>query len=159
MSPHLDRISRKARANPDPLCTSLYHHIADIDHLRTCYQLLKGNKAVGIDEVTKSMYAEDLEANLQDLSARLKRMGYRPQPKRRMYIPKPGSEKGRPLWMSSFEDKIVELATKRAVEPLFESRFEKCSYGCRPERIPHQCLDVLGRTLHPATPYEPRRRS
>lgn len=41
--------------------TSLYHHIADIEHLRACYQLLKGNKAVGVDEVTKSMYAEDLE--------------------------------------------------------------------------------------------------
>ena len=147
MSPNLDRISRKARANPDLVFTSLYHHIADIDHLRTCYQLLKGNKAVGIDEVSKSMYAEDLEANLHDLSARLKRMGYRPQPKLRVYIPKPGSEKGRPLGMSSFEDKIVELATKRVVEPLFESLFEECSYGYRPERSPHQCLDVLGRTL------------
>jgi group II intron reverse transcriptase/maturase len=147
VSPNLDRISRKARANPDLVFTSWYHHIADIDHLRTCYQLLKGNKAVGIDEVTKSMYAEDLEANLEDLSARLKRMGYRPQPKLRVYIPKPGSEQGRPLGISSFEDKIVELATKRVVEPLFESLFEECSYGYRPERSPHQCLAVLGRTL------------
>jgi len=109
--------------------------------------MLQGNKAVGVDEVTKSMYAEELEANLQDLSARLKRMGYRPQPKRRVYIPQPGSEKGRPLGMSSFEDKIVELATKRVLEPLFESLFEECSYGYRPERSPHQCLDTLGRTL------------
>lgn len=147
MSPNLDRISLKARANPDLVFTSLYHHIADIDHLRTCYRLLKGNKAVGVDEVTKSMYAEDLEANLEDLSARLKRMGYRPQPKLRVYIPKPGSEKGRPLGISSFEDKIVELATKRVVEPLFESLFEDCSYGYRPERSPHQCLGILGRTI------------
>ena len=68
MSPNLDRISLKARANPDLVFTSLYHHIADIDHLRTCYQLLKGNKAVGEGGVTKSMYADDLEANLEDLS-------------------------------------------------------------------------------------------
>ncbi len=147
MSPNLERISVKARANPDLVFTSLYHHIADIDHLRTCYRLLKGNKAVGVDEVTKAMYAEDLEANLQDLSARLKRMGYRPQPKLRVYIPKPGSEKGRPLGISSFEDKIVELATKRVLEPLFELLFEECSYGYRPERSQHQCLDTLGRTL------------
>lgn len=147
MSPNLERISVKAKANPDLVFTSLYHHIADIEHLRACYGMLQGNKAVGVDEVTKSMYAEDLEANLQDLSARLKRMGYRPQPKRRVYIPKPGSEKGRPLGMSSFEDKIVELATKRVLEPLFESLFEECSYGYRPERSPHQCLDTLGRTL------------
>ena len=147
MSPNLDRISVKARAHPDLVFTSLYHHIADIEHLRTCYRMLKGNKAVGVDEVTKAMYAEDLEANLQDLSARLKRMGYRPQPKLRVYIPKPGSEKGRPLGLSSFEDKIVELATKRVLEPLFEPLFEDCSYGYRPERSPHQCLDTLGRTL------------
>ena len=75
MSPNLERISVKARANPDLVFTSLYYHIADIDHLRACYGMLQGNKAVGVDEVTKSMYAENLEANLQDLSARLKRIG------------------------------------------------------------------------------------
>ena len=147
MNPNLARIGDKAKAHPTLVFTSLYHHIADIDHLRACYQLLKGNKAVGVDEVTKSMYAANLEANLQDLSARLKRMGYRPQPKRRIYIPKPGSETERPLGISSFEDKIVELATKRVLEPLFEPLFEECSYGYRPQRSPHQCLDALGRTL------------
>ena len=147
MSTNLARIGVSAREHPDQVFTSLYHHIADIDHLRACYQLLKGNKAVGVDEVTKSMYAEDLEANLQDLSARLKRMGYRPHPKRRIYIPKPGSEQGRPLGISSFEDKIVELATQRVLEPLFEPLFDGCSYGYRPQRSPHQCLDALGRTL------------
>ena len=147
MSPNLERISIKARANPDLVFTSLYHHIADIEHLQACFRLLKGNKAVGVDDVTKSMYADDLEANLQDLSTRLKRMGYRPQPKRRIYIPKPGSETERPLGISSFEDKIVELATKRVLEPLFEPLFEECSYGYRPQRSPHQCLDALGRTL------------
>jgi RNA-directed DNA polymerase len=147
VSPNLERIRVKARANPDLVFTSLYHHIADIEHLRACYRMLKGNKAVGVDEVTKAMYAADLETNLQDLSARLKRMGYRPQPKLRVHIPKPGSEKGRPLGISSFEDKIVELATKRVVEPLFEPLFEDCSYGYRPERSPHQCLEVLGRTI------------
>jgi RNA-directed DNA polymerase len=127
--------------------TSLYHHIADIDHLRAGYRLLKGNKAVGVDAVTKARYAEDLETNLQDLAARLKRMGYRPQPTRRTSIPKPGSETGRPLGMSSFEDKMVEVATKRVVEPLFEPLFEDCSSGYRPQRSPHQCLDARGRTL------------
>ena len=110
MSPNLARRGEKAKAQHHLVFTSLYHHIADIEHLRACYQLLKGNKAVGVDEVTKSMYAKDLEANLQDLSTRLKRMGYKPQPKRRIYITKPGSETGRPLGISSFEDKMVELA-------------------------------------------------
>jgi RNA-directed DNA polymerase len=51
--------------------------------------------------------------------------------------------------MSRFEDKSVALATKRVLEPLFESLFEACSYGYRPERSPHPCLDTLGRTLQP----------
>jgi RNA-directed DNA polymerase len=147
VSPNLARIGAKAKAHPTLVFTSLYHHIADIEHLRACYQLLQGDKAVGVDEMTKSMYAQELEANLQELSTRLKRMGYQPQPKRRIYIPKPGSKMGRPLGISSFEDKIVELATKRVLEPLFEPLFEDCSYGYRPQRSPHQCLDALGRTL------------
>jgi len=60
--------------NPDLVFTSLYHHIADIDNLRECFRALKGNKAVGIDDVMKSEYAKDLEPDLQDLSGRLKRM-------------------------------------------------------------------------------------
>jgi RNA-directed DNA polymerase len=136
VSPHLARRGEKAKAHPKLVCTSLYHHIADLEHLRACYQLLKGHKAVGVDEVTKAMDAADLEANLQELSACLKRMGYRPQPKRRRYIPKPGSETERPLGISSFEDKIVELATKRVLAPLFEPLFEACSYGYRPSGVP-----------------------
>jgi len=145
--PHLARIGEKAKAHPTLGFTSLSQHIADIEHLRAGYQLLKGNKAVGVDEVTKAMSAADLEANLQDMSARLTRMGYRPQPKRRIYIPKPGSETGRPLGISSFEDKIVERATQRVLAPLFEPLFDDGSYGYRPQRRPPQCRDALGRTL------------
>lgn len=61
-----------------------------------------------MDGVTKEGYGLELEANLADLSGRLKRMGYHPQPKRRSYIPKAGSEKGRPLGISCFEDKLVK---------------------------------------------------
>jgi RNA-directed DNA polymerase len=74
-------------------------------------------------------------------------MGYRPQPSRRSYIPKPGSEKGRPLGISSFEDKIVEKSLKRVMEQIYEADFENSSYGYRPGRGQHQCLDVLGRTI------------
>ncbi|MEC4681848.1 MAG: hypothetical protein VST67_14285 [Nitrospirota bacterium] len=54
MSPNLARLSRKARANPDLVFTSVYPHIADSGHLRPCYRVLKGTKAVGIDEVCPS---------------------------------------------------------------------------------------------------------
>ena len=74
-------------------------------------------------------------------------MGYKPQPKRRAYIPKPGSVKGRPLGISCFEDKVVELAVKRVLEPIYEEVFEDSSYGYRPGCSQHECLDVLGRTI------------
>ena len=127
--------------------TSLYHHICDVDNLRACYDALEGRKATGVDGVTKEEYGRNLEGNLRDLSERLKRMGYRPGPKRRSYIPKAGSEKGRPLGISRFEDKIVEEATKRTLEPIYEAVFEDSSYGYRPGRNQHECLEVLGRTI------------
>jgi len=147
VSTDLTRIRDKAQQQTKLVFTSLYHHVVDVDNLRECYKLLDGNKATGIDYVSKTEYAKNLERNLQELSSRLKRMGYRPQPKKRVYIPKPGSDKGRPLGISSFEDKVVELSVKRVIEPLFETLFEDCSYGYRPGRNPHQCIDALGRTI------------
>ncbi len=107
MTTNLTRIGEKARKEPDLVFTSLYHHICDVDNLRVCYDRLEAKKATGVDGVTKEEYGENLEDNLQDLSERLKRMGYHPSPSRRSYIPKPGSEKGRPLGISCFEDKIA----------------------------------------------------
>jgi RNA-directed DNA polymerase len=140
-------IGEKARKEPGLVFTSLYHHIWDVDNLRACYDALDGRKATGVDGVTKEEYGRNLEENLRDLSERLKRMGYRPGPKRRSYIPKLGSEKGRPLGISNLEDKMVEEAVKRTLEPIYEAVFEESSYGYRPGRSPHECLDVLGRTI------------
>ena len=147
MSTNLTRIGQKARKEPNLVFSSLYHHVVDVDNLRTCYDTLKANKATGVDGVTKQQYGKDLVQNLQSLSQRLKDMKYRPQPKRRSYLPKPGSGKGRPLGISSFEDKLVESAVKRVLEPIYEQAFEDSSYGYRPNRSPHQCLDELGRTI------------
>ena len=147
MSTNLTRIGQKARGEPDLVFTSLYHHVVDVDNLRACYDTLKANKATGVDGVTKEEYGKNLVQNLEDLSQRLKDMKYRPQPKRRSYVPKPGSDKGRPLGISSFEDKLVESAVKQVLEPIYEQAFEDSSYGYRPGRSPHQCLDELGRTI------------
>jgi group II intron reverse transcriptase/maturase len=147
MSTDLTRIREKARKEPDLVFTSLYHHVTDLDNLRECYEALAANKAAGVDGVTKAQYGKNLEEHLQDLTSRLKRLGYRPQPKRRSYIPKAGSTKGRPLGISAFEDKIVELSVKRTLEPIYEEAFEDNSYGFRPGRNQHMCLDKLGRTI------------
>lgn len=147
MTTDLTRIGEKARKEPKLAFTSLYHHVCDVDNLRACYGDLDKGKAVGVDGVTKEQYGENLEDNLQGLSSRLRSMKYKPQPKLRVYVPKPGSTKGRPLGISCFEDKIVEESVKRVLEQIYETIFEDSSYGFRPRRNQHQCLGKLGETI------------
>ncbi len=147
MRTDLKQIGEKARKESKLVFSSLYHHITKVDNLRDCYNRLQSKKAVGVDGVTKEHYGENLEENLQGLSNRLRRMGYKPQPKRRTYVPKPGSTKGRPLGISCFEDKIVELSVTRVLEQIYEADFEESSYGYRPGRSQHQCLKELGITI------------
>ena len=96
MRTHRERRGAKARQAPELVLPSLYHHVTEVENLRACYDALPKDRAVGGDGVTKEEDGHNLEANLQDLSERLRRMGYRPQPKRRSDLPKPGSEQGRP---------------------------------------------------------------
>ena len=76
--------------------------------LRGCFKQLRGRAAAGIDGVTKVAYAEHVEENLTALVERLHRLAYVPQRVRRVYIPKPGSTKGRPLGIPCLEDKMVQ---------------------------------------------------
>ena len=81
--------------------TALLHHVYNLETLREAYFGLKRDAAPGVDGETWQHYGEDLEANLQDLSARLKRGAYRAKPVRRVYIPKATGGSGRsasPRW-------------------------------------------------------------
>jgi len=88
----LQRIAKKARRDPAVRFTSLFH-LMNKEMLRGCFKALKGNRASGIDRITKEQYAEKLMENLDDLIGRLHRMAYIPQPVLRVYIPKAGSKK------------------------------------------------------------------
>jgi group II intron reverse transcriptase/maturase len=147
MAKDLTRIGEKARKEPKTCFTSIYHFVTDQEHLRDCYKQTERKKAAGVDGVTKEKYGEDLESNLQDLSERLARMGYRPKPVLRRYIPKPGTTKKRPLGLPSFEDKLVQKAQAKVLEQIYEADFLDCSYGYRPGRTQHQALDKLGRII------------
>jgi group II intron reverse transcriptase/maturase len=126
---------------------SIYHHVYNLEHLRSCYKEMEGGKAPGVDGVGKDDYGKNLEENLQDLSERLARMGYRPKPVKRVYIDKAGSRQKRPLGIPCFEDKLVQKALSRVLEQIYEEDFLPCSYGYRPGRSPHQAIDLLGRTI------------
>ena len=147
MGTKLEWVGERARREPKCCFMSIYHHVYNLEHLRSCYKEMEGGKAPGVDGVGKDDYGKNLEENLQDLSERLARMGYRPKPVKRVYIDKAGSRQKRPLGIPCFEDKLVQKALSRVLEQIYEEDFLPCSYGYRPGRSPHQCLDALGRTI------------
>ena len=102
----LERIRQAARQDRKQRFTALLHHVHEIDRLRRSYLAIKREAAAGVDGQTWQEYGEDLEANLTDLSSRLKRGAYRAKPVRRAYIPKADGRQ-RPLGVPALEDKIV----------------------------------------------------
>lgn len=142
METKLVRIAEIAKEKPKEVFTALYHHLNQ-EMLIECHQELSGNKAAGVDRVTKAEYEKNLEENIKNLVERLERQGYRPQPVRRTYIPK-GDNETRPLGIPAYEDKIVQLGLKKILQAIYEQDFLKCSHGFRPELGCHDALRELG---------------
>jgi len=113
-----------------------------------CFEQLRRNAASGIDGVTKEQYAEHLADNLHQLVDRLHRMAYIPQPVLRIYIPKPGSDKMRPLGIPALEDKLVQAGLVKILRAIYEQDFIDDSYGFRPGRGCHDALRALNETVH-----------
>ncbi|WP_274435606.1 reverse transcriptase domain-containing protein [Alicyclobacillus sp. ALC3] len=146
METKLARIAEIARQKPKERFTSLYHLLNE-EMLRLCHEELDGNKSAGVDHVTKREYEEHLDANLQQLVARLKSHAYRPQPVRRAYIPKGGSNDLRPLGIPAYEDKIVQLGASKILQAIYEQDFLDFSYGFRPARSCHMALRSVNRVI------------
>jgi group II intron reverse transcriptase/maturase len=141
----LESLTLRAREDPKCQFTSLAHLLSE-DFFKECFRELKRDKASGIDGVTVQEYGVNLEENLKDLVGRMKAKRYRPQPVRRVYIPKlDGSKRG--LGIPAVEDKIVQMGIKRILEAIFEVDFMGVSYGFRPNRSCHNALDVLDKTI------------
>ena len=111
--------------------------------LREAFLALKRQAAPGVDGVTWQDYEANLEGNLQGLYARVQCGTYRAQPVRRRFIPKPGSDKQRPLGIAALEDKIVQRALVAVLNAIYEEDFLGFSYGFRPGRSQHDALDAL----------------
>lgn len=138
----LQRVGQAAKKDRTMRFTALLHHVYNLDTLRTAYFSLKKEAAAGVDGETWRHYGETLEEHLQDLSERLKRGGYRAKPVRRVYIAKDGGGQ-RPLGVTALEDKIVQRATVEVLNAIYETDFVGFSYGFRPGRSQHDCLDAL----------------
>ena len=142
----LQRIADKARKDSGCVFTSLFH-LMNIEMMRECFKRLRKDAAAGIDKVTKAEYEENLEENLAVLVDKLHRMAYIPQSVRRVYIPKAGSDKKRPLGIPAIEDKLVQSGLTRILTSIYEQDFIADSYGFRPGRSCHDALRVLSKTV------------
>jgi RNA-directed DNA polymerase len=145
MSPGLLKVVERAQREPEGRFHSLAHLI-DVAALERAYHRQRSDAAVGVDGVTKEQYGQNLEANLQDLHARLKDKQYRHQPIRRVRIPK-GQGQTRPIGISAFEDKLVQDAVREVLEAIYEQDFLDCSHGFRPERSAHDAVRTLKRIV------------
>lgn len=147
METQLQRIAKVAKSKPKERFTSLTH-LVNKETLIECHNEMNGNKASGIDEMTKEEYGVNLEANIEDLLSRMKRQAYKPQPARRVYIPKPGTDKKRPLGIPAYEDKLVQSAIANILNAIYEQDFLECSFGFRPKRGCHDALKLLDKIVN-----------
>src|SRR5438034_8477128 len=138
----LERVRQAAGKDKKLRFTALLHHLYNLETLRMAYFRLKKEAAPGVDGETWRHYGETLEANLHDLSERLKRGAYRAKPVRRVYIPKADGRQ-RPLGVTALEDKLVQRAAVEVLNAIYETDFLGFSYGFRPGRSQHQALDAL----------------
>jgi RNA-directed DNA polymerase len=121
------------------------HHV-DVDALGRAFRRLKRSAAPGVDGETVASYEENLAQNLERLHAQIHSGRYRPQPVRRVYIPKADGGQ-RPLGLPALEDKIVQGTVAEVLSAIYEADFLGFSYGFRPRRSPHQALAALHTTF------------
>jgi RNA-directed DNA polymerase len=141
MRTKLESLTQQARKNPQQKFTSVAHFL-DEEFLTECFLELKRDRASGIDGVSIEDYEVDLDERIQELVKKLKLKKYKPQPVKRVYIPKSNGDK-RGLGIATVEDKIVQCGVKRIVEAIFEPEFVDTSFGFRPNRGCHDAIKRL----------------
>ena len=133
-----------AKGNKKRRYHALYDKIYRKDILWEAWKQVKANRGTGgIDKI----YIEDVvrygeEKFLQEIQTELIEKKYHPKPVKRVYIPKKDG-KQRPLGIPIIKDRVVQMATKIVIEPIFEADFKEHSYGFRPKRNAHQALEVI----------------
>jgi RNA-directed DNA polymerase len=142
----VERIGQRAKEKKGERFNNLLSAIK-VPLLKEAYQRLRRDAAPGVDGLTWEEYGEHLDARLLDLQDRIHRGSYHPQPVRRVYIPK-GDGRTRPLGIPALEDKIVQEAVRRVLEPIYEREFLGFSYGFRPGRSQHDALNALAEAIH-----------
>jgi RNA-directed DNA polymerase len=138
------RLCAAAKRHPGRRFHALYDRIARRDVLAEAWKLVRRNKgAAGVDAQTlEALEAYGVERFLEELHVVLLAGEYRPAAVLRRYIPKADGKK-RPLGIPTVRDRVVQMAAKLVLEPIFEAGFRPCSYGFRPRRSATDALETL----------------
>ena len=147
MSPALDDIAYRAKDQPHACFTALAHHLT-MEFLDDTWQQLNQHGAPGLSGETMDAYDRVRRTRIPTLVETLKAHAYRVPPIRRVYIPKAGQpQKRRPLGIPEVEDRLLQAAVNRLLQPIYEADFVEGSYGFRPGRSPHDALGALQTTM------------
>ena len=139
------------KAKQEPACRfhALYDKVYRADILGHAYNLVRANKgSAGIDGITFKAIEENEGATafIAELKEALRDKTYKPDPVKRVMIPKSDGTK-RPLGIPTIRDRVAQMAAKLVIEPIFEADFCDTSYGFRPKRSAHNAVDAVSGAL------------
>src|SRR5260221_9414398 len=142
------KLYRKAKNEPEFRFYQLYDKVYREDILSHAYALAKANNgAPGVDgESFQDIESRGLGEWMNGLREDLRNKTYRPQPVRRVMIPKPGGGE-RPLGIPTIRDRVAQTAAKLVLEPIFEADFMDCAYGYRPKRSAQDAVQSVHQAI------------